>query len=145
MKLSPQWLDQLKAFEGCRLDAYADEAGVWTIGYGDTHQVKRGDTQTPAQCEARLRVLVEDFESGVERAITRPVTQPQFDALVTLAYNIGLAAFRSSTLLKHFIAGDVQAAARDFGSWVNVTRDGHKVVSPNLMKRRFAEVVRFLS
>jgi lysozyme len=145
MKLSAAWFNELKRLEGCKLEAYQDEAGVWTIGFGDTRNVSAGDRMTREEAEARLQVLVTEFEAAVQRALKRPVSQPQFDALTTLCFNIGAGAFTGSTLLRLFNTGDVLQAAREFGKWIHVTKGGKKMLSANLVQRRFVEVVRFLS
>lgn len=139
MKISAAGLEELKRYEGCRREAYQCEAGVWTIGYGDTSNVKPGQRITMAECEERLSRRVAEFEAAVERAVTRPMTQGQFDAFVSLAFNIGAAGFAGSTLVKTFNAGDVAGAALELGRWVHVK----KVVSPNLVRRRFSELVRY--
>jgi lysozyme len=149
MKLSAQGLADLKRFEGCRLEAYADEGGVWTIGWGDTHNVLQGQRITQAEADRRLLVLVADFEAGVSKNLARPATQGQFDAMVCLAYNIGLGrsaaapkgpvGFLGSTLLHKFNLGDVHGAAEEFGRWIHVKG----VISPNLVRRRFCELVNY--
>ena len=99
MKVSDNGLALIKKFEGCRLTAYADVGGVWTIGWGQTGpDVVEGLTITQAQADARLRAEVDRFAEGVLSGLKVPVNQNQFDALVSFAYNVGLGAFRSSTL-----------------------------------------------
>lgn len=137
--MSDAGLAELKRFEGCRRDAYQCEAGVWTIGYGDTVGVKPGMQISQEECESRLKSRLREFEAAVDAAITRPMTQGQLDAFVCLAYNIGLGAFTSSTLVDLFNDGDIAGAAREFGRWVHVK----KVVSPNLVQRRVCELVRY--
>jgi lysozyme len=137
--LSAEGLAELRRYEGCRRDAYQDEGGVWTIGYGDTHHVVAGMQISQKECDDRLTQRVRQFEIAVESAVTRPMTQGQFDAFVSLCYNIGGEAFRGSTLVSMFNSGDTAECARQFGRWIHVK----KVVSPNLVKRRFSELVRF--
>ena len=120
MKMSGGGLLALKQSEGCRLDAYQDEAGVWTIGYGDTHQVKPGDRITLEEAEGLLLLRVDQFERAVRAAVKRPMTQGQFDALTSLCYNIGSAAFSASELVKQFNADEVENAARQFARWIHV-------------------------
>jgi lysozyme len=140
VKLSAEGLTELKRYESCRLDAYTDEGGVWTIGYGDTGiDVHQGLTITQVNCDERLARRLLQFETAVQHAVKRPMKQGQFDAFVSLAYNIGIAAFSGSTMLAFFNQSDEAEAARQFGRWIHV----NKVVSPNLVKRRFSEVVRF--
>lgn len=88
MTLSNAGLDLIKSFEGCRLTAYQDSAGVWTIGYGHTKGVKRGQVITEAQAEEFLR---EDVTCAVAAVIglSRDLTQGEFDGLVSFTFNCG--------------------------------------------------------
>lgn len=118
MKLSSEGAAFIKREEGCRLDAYQDKARVWTIGYGDTWEVKPGMRITMEEADARFVRRIEHFEQGVLAAAKRPMTQRQFDALVSLAYNIGVAGLRTSTLMEHFNKNDLEATGREFGKWI---------------------------
>jgi lysozyme len=94
----------IKQFEGLRLVAYQDSAGIWTIGYGLTRYpngqpVRQGDEITPLQAEQYFMETLTTFSQGVEDLINVELTTNQFAALVSLAYNIGLTAFRNSTIL----------------------------------------------
>ena len=111
-------------FEGLRLKAYDDGVGVWTIGFGTTIypngiRVKKGDTCTEAQAKAYMAYDLKKFESAVSNAVTVPLNQNQFDALVSLTYNIGPSAFSKSTLVKKLNAGDIRGVAEQFDAWVN--------------------------
>lgn len=101
MKLSQKGADLIKQYEGLRLKAYQDAGGVWTIGYGHTAGVQPGDVITKEEADALFWADVEKFVRGVNRLKqgTR-LTQNQFDALVSFAYNCGLGALERSTLLK---------------------------------------------
>ena len=117
-------VDLICGFEGLRLKAYDDGVGVWTIGFGTTVypngiRVKKGDTCTEAQAKAYMVYDLKKFESAVNNAVTVPLNQNQFDALVSLAYNIGTSAFSKSTLVKKLNAGDIRGAAEQFDVWVN--------------------------
>ena len=117
-------VDLICGFEGLRLKAYDDGVGVWTIGFGTTIypngiRVKKGDTCTEAQAKAYMAHDLKKFESAVNNAVTVPINQNQFDALVSLAYNIGTGAFSKSTLVKKLNAGDIRGAADQFDVWVN--------------------------
>lgn len=139
--ISQNGLKVIRHYEGCSLKAYQDIVGVWTIGYGDTENVKPGMVITQQEAEERLtRRLNREFEPGVRAAVTGPIQQGQFDAMVSLAYNIGMAAFTSSTLVKLFNAGDVQLAADQFPRW---DKAGGKSVK-GLRRRRAAERALFL-
>jgi lysozyme len=119
MKTSEDGQKRLRDSEGLRLDAYKDRAGVWTIGYGDTGHVKEGDRITAEEAERRFATRLVDFEAIVVRAVTVPLRQGQFDALVSLAYNIGVGAFGSSRLVKAINANDIERAAQEFVQWIH--------------------------
>lgn len=147
MQTSPAGIALIKEFEGCRLEAYLCPAGVPTIGYGSTFGVQIGDKITQDDAERRLRMDLIKFEMEVEDALSlppgspaRPVTQNQFDALVSLCYNIGPPRFRASTVIRKFCAGDIPGAAQAFLLW---TKAGGKDI-PGLVRRRKAEVALFL-
>jgi GH24 family phage-related lysozyme (muramidase) len=116
-KASARLITLLKRYEGCRLEAYRCAAGVWTIGFGTTSGVVEGMKITQEQAEILLRSDLERFEHGVSKMLRVNVTQNQFDALVSLAYNIGLSALSKSTLMRKLNAGDVQGASIEFGRW----------------------------
>lgn len=138
MKLSQRGIDLIKQFEGYSSKAYPDPAtggAPWTIGYGTTKGVKPGMIITAEQAEKMLRDDVAKFESGVSSLVTTPTTQGQFDAMVSLAYNIGLGNFGKSTLLKKHNARCYTCAADQFRVW---NRANGKVMN-GLTKRRAAE------
>jgi lysozyme len=141
MQLSERGLSLIKQHGGLRLDAYRCPAKVWTIGYGSTGpHVRAGMRIDAAQAEALLREDVARFEDGVGR-IAGPCTQGQYDALVCFAFNLGLGALMSSTLLKKHKAGDQTGAAAEFARWVNA--GGRRL--PVLVRRRAAEAELYLS
>ena len=91
MKISKQGLELIKSFEGCRLKAYQDIGGVWTIGYGHTDNVKSGDIITQKKADELLLKDLERFEKHVNTYV--PIydfNQNQYDALVSFAFNIGI-------------------------------------------------------
>lgn len=140
--MSPDGLTILQYFESCRLEAYWDADGkVWTIGWGDTGpDVVEGLRITQAEADDRLRRrLAHEFVPGVLNVLTRPVNQAQLDAMVDLAYNIGVSAFQGSTLLRLFNAGDQVGAAKQFPRW---NKSGGKVPL-GLRRRRAADRARF--
>ncbi|MDQ9019931.1 lysozyme [Acinetobacter sichuanensis] len=114
-------IDLICSFEGLELEAYDDGVGVWTIGYGTTVingvKVKKGDTCTVEQAKKYMASDLRKFEAAVNK-VTVALNQNQFDALVSLTYNIGTGAFADSTLLKKLNAGDYKGAAAQFGVWV---------------------------
>jgi len=137
-----QWLwDYLKSREQFRPTAFRPtKRDVWTIGYGHTKGVQPGDTCTLAQADDFLTADVAWAVEAVNRAVTVPLTQPQFDALVSFVYNIGAPAFFTSTLLKQLDAADYTAAANDLLAWDHQAGQ----VLDGLETRREQERARFL-
>ena len=136
MRISEQGLDLIKSFEGLRLKSYQDSIGVWTIGWGHTRGVRKGQVITEAQAERFLR---DDLEP-IERQLTADlgedgVLQCQFDALCSFCFNLGIGAYMKSTLRKYVKAGRDDEADREFGKWVHA---GGRVL-PGLVRRRKAE------
>jgi lysozyme len=141
MKISQTGIDLIKRFEGLRLNAYRDAVGVWTIGYGHTATAKPGQRISAERAEELLRRDLETFERGVSRLLKVEPTQAQFDAMVSLAFNVGLGAFGRSTLLRLMNRGSYTAAADQFGRWVYA--GGRKL--RGLVRRRQAERELFVS
>lgn len=135
----------IKEYEGFRPRAYRDPVGVWTIGYGFTRGVQPGDTITRAEAEIRLRRELIDYERGVLRATGGRVTQPQFDALVSFAYNVGVPGMARSTALEAHNRGDHLAAARALGLWNKGRVGGQMRELPGLTRRRAAEAALYLT
>ena len=112
----------LVAREGRRLHAYRDSVGIWTIGIGHTSAagpplVTPGLALTPAECDAVFDRDVVRFVAAVRAAVRRPIPQHSFDALVSLSFNIGPAAFARSTLVRRLADGDVDGAAQAMMMW----------------------------
>lgn len=141
MQTSQVGIDAIKDFEGVRLKAYDDGVGVWTIGVGHTAGVKRGDVITMAQVDEFLRSDLKDAEDAVNNSVKVPLTQGQFDSLVSFVFNLGAGAFRGSTLLKKLNAGDYVGAGDEFLKW---NKAGGRVMA-GLVKRRAAERTMFLT
>ena len=141
MKTSDMGLSLIKSFEGFSAKPYLCPAGVPTIGYGATYypdgrRVTMQDRPvTVAQATDMLRSMLTSYEAGVNRYVQVPLTQGQFDALVSFAYNLGLSALKSSTLLRLLNLRDYAGAAAQFLRW---NRAGGKVL-PGLTRRREAE------
>jgi len=139
MKISSCGLDLIRHFEGLYLTAYLCPARVWTIGYGHTgltHKdgtVKYGRVITESEAVKLLAHDMQKFEERVNRLVKVPLTQDEFDALVSFDFNTG--ALHRSTLLKKLNQGDKKGAAAEFAKW---TRGGGKVLS-GLVRRRKAE------
>jgi lysozyme len=146
MKTSEAGLELIIRFEGLRLEAYQDSAGIWTIGCGHTgSDVHRGLLISRPRAMQLLREDVRQAEDAVNQFATRRMTQPQFDASVSFAFNNGNEAFRTSTLLRKFNAGDVHGAQGEFGRWVKAKdkRTGKLVTLAGLVRRRAAEAKMF--
>ena len=147
MNINQATLDLIKRFEGLRLTAYQDSVGVWTIGYGTTTRAGIGVEVTPgmeineADAEAFLKMALEKFAAQIIPAFKRKPTENQFGAMLSLAYNIGPTAFKKSTCLKRFNAGDTEGAAEAL-TWFK--KAGGKVLR-GLVRRRAAERELFLS
>lgn len=140
MKVSEWGAALIRRFEGLELEAYQDIVGVWTIGYGHTKGVKKGDKITERYAKKLLREDLDYFAGRVRALLTREPKQHQFDAMVSLAYNVGAGAFSRSTLRRKFNEGDTAGAAREFKRWVHA--GGLKL--PGLVRRREAEKELFL-
>ena len=124
MKISENGLSFIRREEGKRLMAYADVIGVWTIGVGHTGTVDgisitKGMTITAEKSRVLLIADVAKFEAAINRLVKVPLKQHQFDALVSLVFNIGETNFARSTLLKKLNANDFKGAAEQFLAWKN--------------------------
>ena len=141
MKTSDKGLALLKQFEGFSARPYLCPAGVPTIGYGATYYpdgkkvTLRDKPVTEADATAMLRSMLVQYENGVSRYVQVPITQGQFDALVSFAYNLGLAALKGSTLLRLVNERNYVGAAAQFSRW---NKASGKVL-PGLTRRREAE------
>lgn len=135
-RIGPKGIKLIKEFEGWKATAYLCPANVWTIGWGSTGpHVKPGMTITPERGEALLRADLARFEAAVTHGVTTSVTQDQYDAMVSLAFNIGVAAFKRSSVLRHTNARNWAAAEKAFALW---NKAGGRVL-PGLVRRRRAE------
>lgn len=140
MQLSEKGKALIKKYEGLRLCAYKCPAGVWTIGYGHTNNVKQTDIITRKQADEFFDKDIKQFEKIVLELCRVPLKQGQFDALVSFTYNVGKSAVASSTLLKLLNQKNYSAAANQFTRWVYA--NGKKL--QGLVKRREEERKLFL-
>lgn len=142
MRTSEAGIALIQGYEGLRLSAYRDSVGVLTIGYGHTGaDVKQGMTITRDEAERLLRDDLHDAESAVEKAVRVPMTQGQFDALVSFVFNLGAGRLQTSTLLRKLNDRNYIGAADEFPRW---NKAGGKVLA-GLTARRGAERALFLS
>lgn len=139
MKASGRAIKLIKELEGCRFRAYDCPAGVCTIGYGHTEGVYSGMLIDEDEAERFLTQDIEKVEKALNQALLVPVTQSQYDALVSFVFNIGISAFYQSTLLAKLNVGDYDEVPREMMRWVFV----HGKVSEGLQRRREKEVALF--
>lgn len=141
--VSQSAIDLIHSFESFKANAYPDPGSKnglpVTIGWGSTSDlngrpIKLGTVWTRAQADAKFAQDIEKFAAGV-REVAGPSTQGQIDAMVSFAYNVGEAAFRSSTLLKKHLAGDYAGARAEFAKW----RFNDGKAMNGLIRRRKAE------
>ena len=144
MKISKQGLDFIKSFEGLRLQSYWDKDGkVWTIGWGHTRGVKKGQVITKEQAEQFILDDLAPIEKHLSADLASDnVTQHEFDALCSFCFNLkdGIRQYMGSTLRRKLKAGDKLGAAAEFSKWC---RANGKVVA-GLQRRRDAERRLFL-
>jgi lysozyme len=153
MKLDDAGKNLIKEFEGLRLFAYQDSAGVWTIGYGATYYhggkpVKKGDMLLSKTAADQLfDNTVAPFEAAVNKLVKIPLTQPQYNSVVSFTYNEGIGALATSHLLIRLNEKDYQGAADEFLKWDKITDPNtkQKVISANLLSRRKIERKPFLT
>lgn len=117
MDISNNGINLIKQFEGCNLHAYKCPSGVWTVGYGHTTGVNAGSVISSFEAERLLRQDLKRFVEVANSLIKVPVNQNQFDALISLMFNIGVGAFKSSTLLKLLNNKDYVNAGKQFLRW----------------------------
>ena len=147
MDLSNKGLSLIKKHEGCKLTSYKCSAGVWTIGFGNTKYadgkvVKEGERITLKQAEELFKEIVEEFSYSVYFLCGEYVNQNQFDALTSFAYNVGIGAFKKSTLLKLVRANANNPLIRnEFAKW---NKAGGKVLK-GLTNRRKEEADLYFS
>jgi len=136
MLVSPIGLAVLKSREGVRLKAYLDSVGVWTIGYGHTKGVKKGDVITQAQADAFLEQDIDSHAKPILDAVKVPLAEHEADALVSIAFNIGVGGFKGSTFLKRLNEGNRASCAANIMLWNK---------PPEIISRRTAERDQFLT
>lgn len=141
MEVNKAGKDLIKRFEGCKLKAYKCPAGLWTISWGltfypDGTKVKEGDVITQQQAEDYFNAIVDDFAKKVDALIKSNVTDNNFSALVSFAYNVGMGNFQRSTLLRKVNANPKdKTIPAEMRKWVRANGE----VLKGLVRRRDAE------
>ena len=142
MKVNAEGYALLKKFEGCRLKSYLCPSAVWTIGYGNTFyedgtKVKEGDVITQQRADELAKFIVEQFANSIRPMIQKTLTENQFSACVSLAYNIGTGGFKKSSVLRKLNVNPTDPTIADsFRLW----NKGGGVVLKGLVRRREAEI-----
>lgn len=153
MNTSPAGIALIKLFESCKLKAYPDPktgGAPWTVGWGETEGVTPDTWWTQDEADRRLATSIAQREVIVQRNVTHPMTQGQFDAFVSIVFNVGsgnqwkdgimrLKNGNPSTLLRKFNAGDVGGAEDEWCKWISPG----SAVEKGLLRRRQAELVLF--
>lgn len=164
MKTSKEGLEEIQSSEKCKLKAYPDpysplaiakrkkqpteglSGDPWTIGWGQTGEgIKEGVEWTQEQADSARDATVAAREKAISKALTRAATQGQFDAMISLSYNIGVRAFQNSTVLRQHNAGNFRDAGAAFMMWNKVTVDGVLTYSEGLNNRRHREKAIYLT
>ena len=141
MILGATGLALIKSFEQCRLAAYQDQRGVWTVGWGHTGPaVTAQSVCSQADADAWLLQDTLTAQKTINSLVDVALTQGQFDALVSFVFNVGSGNFSSSTLLRYTNQGPLPAAADEFLRWDHV----NGVTDAGLARRRAAERALFL-
>lgn len=142
MNISDAGIQLIKKHEGCEFVAYKDIVGVLTIGYGHTGNDFDADTRWQQwQCDNALQTDLGKFQNCVDKMVTIELTQNQFDALCSFAYNLGCSALANSHLMLKLNSGDTEGAAQEFLKWDHA---GGKEIA-GLLARREDEQALFMA
>jgi len=139
MNISKEGLSLIKKFEGCELEAYLCPAGVWTIGYGHTKDVKEGDKINRDEADYLLQEEMIEYESYINDFVEVPLEQNQFDALCSWVYNLGPTNLKNSTMLRVLNEEKYTDVPQEIKRW---NKAGGEVLD-GLIKRREAEAKMF--
>lgn len=145
MRTTEEGIQLIKRWEGFVPTAYQDMVGVWTIGYGTTEMARvgiaprKGLRVTEAEADTYLRKYVEREEKNILALVSVPLNDNQLSALSSFVYNLGLSAFKGSTLLKKLNLRDYQGASAEFLKWDKARVNGVLAPSKGLTERRKAE------
>ena len=139
MNISQEGISLIKKFEGCELEAYKCAAGVWTIGYGHTKDVKEGDSISKEEAEFMLVHELQEYCNDVDIAVKVDLKQNEFDALVSWTYNLGPTNLNSSTMLRVLNEGKHDEVPAQMKRWNKASGQ----VKEGLVRRREAEALMF--
>ena len=139
MNISQEGISLIKKFEGCELEAYKCAAGVWTIGYGHTKDVKENEVITKEEAESMLVHELQEYCNDVDIAVKVDLKQNEFDALVSWTYNLGPTNLNSSTMLRVLNEGKHDDVPTQIKRW---NKAGGEVLK-GLIRRRNAEALMF--
>ena len=139
MNISQEGISLIKKFEGCELEAYKCAAGVWTIGYGHTKDVKEGNSITKEEAESMLVHELQEYCSDVDIAVKVDLKQNEFDSLVSWTYNLGPTNLNSSTMLRVLNEGKYDEVPAQMKRWNKASGQ----VKEGLVRRREAEALMF--
>ena len=137
MKISEEGKNLIKKFEGCELEAYKCAAGVWTIGYGHIKTAVEGMEISQSRADELFDEEMGEYENYVNTAVTVPLSQNQFDAIVSWVFNLGNGNLQASTMLKVINSGDHAGVPDQIKRW---NKAGGKVLE-GLIRRREAEAL----
>ena len=139
MNISQEGISLIKKFEGCKLEAYKCAAGVWTIGYGHTKDVKEGNSITKEDAESMLVHELQEYCNDVDIAVKVDLKQNEFDSLVSWTYNLGPTNLNSSTMLRVLNEGKHDEVPAQMKRWNKASGQ----VKEGLVRRREAEALLF--
>ncbi len=144
--VTPEAITLIKRFEGCHKSdskgnykSYRCLSGKWTIGYGHTHAVRSGMSATLEECEDFLKEDLKRTGAHIRQSVSVPLTQPQFDALVSFVFSVGVVNFRKSSLLTKLNKGDYNAIPAEIMKWNRAKVEGEISALSGLTRRRTAE------
>lgn len=136
MNISQEGIDLIKSFEGLKLEAYKCQAGIWTIGYGHTKNVKDKDIISNSQADCFLVQDLYFIEQSINQLVKVELNQNQYDALCSFVFNVGVLAFNQSTLLAKLNMGNYIGASNEFERWNKNIFDDIKQFSSDFTNRR---------
>jgi GH24 family phage-related lysozyme (muramidase) len=144
VRVSRTGLDLIKSFEGFREHSVRLPDGRWIVGYGHVKTAREGITITEPDAEQLLRFDLKQIEEAIYSLVHAPLSQNQYDALVSLIFNISPGQFKESEILRRLNGGDYLGAASGFDAWRRARINGRYIVVDALVRRRAMERALFL-